>query len=120
MTRQRRRAWTAGSSCAFAHDDLVFADVHSEFLEGLWRRALDIEAVEVEMAVMARTPDVAQIGAVLHDAPKMGAGGGEGPQVAAGGPQDDAGAIAELEDLAGVGRHVFRLDGQGDGRRRRF
>ena len=61
-----------------ADDNLVAAHVNIEDIERPWRRAGDVAAVEIVDSVVARTPDLAQIGAILHGAAQMGTGGGEG------------------------------------------
>src|SRR5205823_3030327 len=113
--RARSRAGRAVSragprSCALAHDNRAAARVDDEGLEWPRRRAGDVLAVEVVVPVVARTPDMAEVGAVLDGAVQVRAHGGEGAELARWRPDEDRRTIAELEDLPRVRLHLVSLD----------
>src|SRR5438874_911374 len=62
----------------------------------------EVLAVVVVVPGVARAPDMAGVGTVLHRAVEMGAHGGEGAQLARRRPNDDRRTVAELEDLPRV------------------
>ena len=84
---------------------------------GRGRRARDVLAVQVVVAVVAGAPDLAEVRSVLHRAVQVGADRGEGPEVTARGADQDPRAASELEDLPRIGLHVVGLDGQRHGPR---
>ena len=92
-------------------DNLVAANVNIEHVERPRRRAGDIASVQVVGAVVAGTPDLAQIAAVLNRAAEMRAGGGEGPVSSIAVEDQQAGTAAEAEDLAAVRLQVASFGG---------
>ena len=78
--------------------------VDVEAIERPRRRTVDVAAVQVVVAVVARAPDVLEVGAVLHRAGQVRAGGGERAELARRRADDDDGRRAEGDDLAGVRR----------------
>src|SRR3954462_3758752 len=79
--------------------DLFAADVYAVLLKRAGRRAGDITSGEVVNAVVAGTPDLLHVAAVLHGAAQVSAGGRHGFVLTVRTHDEGSGAAAEFEDL---------------------
>ena len=82
--------------------DLIAPDVDDVLFQRFWRRPLDIFAVQVEVTIVARAPDMADIGSVLDDARQVSAGRRERLEFVIGCLDQNRRLAAETKDLAGV------------------
>jgi len=96
-------------SSSFVDDDLIASDIHNVFFQRLGRRSLDILAVQIEVTIVARTPDLADIGSVLDDARQVGTGRGECLELVVGRPDQYRRLATETENLPAVRFHFLRL-----------
>src|SRR5208337_5246522 len=105
-----REAITSGLPLA-TDDNLVAALVNIEDGKRPGRRAGDVAPIEIVGSVVAGAPDLAQVGAILHDAAEVGAGSGERAEGAVGIENQQARLVAKAKDLAGVGLHLGNFCG---------
>src|SRR5208337_1198487 len=84
------------------HEYLVPAHLYLKTLQGARRRTRNISAVEIVLAVMAGTPDLAQIVAVLHCAGQMRASRRHGAILSAGSADQQTRVITKPENLSTV------------------
>ena len=96
-------------SSSFVDDDLIASDIHNVFFQRFGRRSLDILAVQIEVTIVARTPDLADIGSVLDDARQVSAGCRESLELVVRRPDQYRRLAAETENLPAVRFHFLRL-----------
>ena len=97
-------------TCILAYDNLLPSNAHKIALQRSRRWASNVDSVEIIVTIMARAPDVTEVGPVLNDASEMGANCSKGPQISIWSSNQDSRLAPELEDLSAVGFYVVGFD----------
>lgn len=101
-------------SYCFAHHHTISTHIDSILLQRFGGWAGDVFAVQVKMAVVTGTPDMAEVSSVLDDAGEVGADGSKGSEASFRSSNQDPGLASKTKDLPRVRFYLFRLHGKSD------